>query len=165
MRAAADPVRALAADEGANPLTVAKAYQGFQDDGLSLVKRGVGMFVLPGAAEKLRVAERDRLRQFGDADQAQIAAALATAIGIEARHIAGDGETTATLATEGSLNNETGVPLTLLAGDQHTRVEQVAVRVRSQPRRHLPQRVPARFGPALVIQHAPARAGHQILQP
>ena len=41
-------VRALAAEEQANPLTVAKAYQGFQDEGLIVVKRGVGMFVAPG---------------------------------------------------------------------------------------------------------------------
>ncbi|NCP11989.1 MAG: GntR family transcriptional regulator [Sphingomonadales bacterium] len=47
-------VRALAADEGANPLTVAKAYQTFQDDGLVMVKRGVGMFVADGASRKLR---------------------------------------------------------------------------------------------------------------
>ena len=53
-------VRALAAEEQANPLTVAKAYQSFQDDGYVEVRRGVGMFVLPGAAEKLRIAERDR---------------------------------------------------------------------------------------------------------
>jgi GntR family transcriptional regulator len=53
-------VRALAAEEGANPLTVAKAYQGFQDDGLILVRRGVGMFVAPGARARLRSAERDR---------------------------------------------------------------------------------------------------------
>src|SRR6185312_2486087 len=53
-------VRALAAEHGANPLTVAKAYQSFQDDGYVEVRRGVGMFVLPGAAEKLRMAERDR---------------------------------------------------------------------------------------------------------
>jgi GntR family transcriptional regulator len=52
-------VRALAAEEGANPLTVAKAYQGFQDDGLIIVKRGVGMFVAPGAAARLRTSERD----------------------------------------------------------------------------------------------------------
>ena len=52
-------VRAYAAEHGANPLTVAKAYQGFQDDGYVEVRRGVGMFVLPGAAEKLRDAERD----------------------------------------------------------------------------------------------------------
>ena len=52
-------VRALAAEEQANPLTVAKAYQGFQDEGLIVVKRGVGMFVAPGAALKLRNAQRD----------------------------------------------------------------------------------------------------------
>ncbi len=53
-------VRALAADEQANPLTVAKAYQGFQDEGLIVVKRGVGMFVAPGARARLRDGERQR---------------------------------------------------------------------------------------------------------
>ena len=52
-------VRALAAEEGANPLTVAKAYQGFQDEGLVVVKRGVGMFVAPGARARLRESSRD----------------------------------------------------------------------------------------------------------
>src|SRR5919112_6388766 len=51
-------VRSLAAEHGANPLTVAKAYQTFQDEGLILVRRGVGMFVAEGATEKLRSAER-----------------------------------------------------------------------------------------------------------
>ena len=51
-------VRSLAAEHGANPLTVAKAYQTFQDEGLIVVKRGVGMFVGAGASEKLRDAER-----------------------------------------------------------------------------------------------------------
>ena len=51
-------VRAFAAEQGANPLTVAKAYQQFQADGLIRVQRGVGMFVREGAAEQLRVAER-----------------------------------------------------------------------------------------------------------
>ena len=53
-------VRALAAEEHANPLTVAKAYQGFQDEGLIVVKRGVGMFVAPGARSRLRESERKR---------------------------------------------------------------------------------------------------------
>lgn len=53
-------VRAFAADQGANPLTVAKAYQSFQDDDYVEVRRGVGMFVLPGAVDRLRVAERQR---------------------------------------------------------------------------------------------------------
>lgn len=51
-------VRAFAAEQGANPLTVAKAYAQFQADGLIEVQRGVGMFVVPGAAEKLRQSER-----------------------------------------------------------------------------------------------------------
>ena len=51
-------VRAFAAQQGANPLTVAKAYQSFQDDGLITVKRGVGMFVADGASRKLRRTER-----------------------------------------------------------------------------------------------------------
>jgi GntR family transcriptional regulator len=53
-------VRAFAAEQGANPLTVAKAYQQFQADGLVRVQRGVGMFVAEGAAERLRDSERRR---------------------------------------------------------------------------------------------------------
>ncbi len=56
-------VRSLAAEYGANPLTVAKAYQTFQEEGLVVVKRGVGMFVAAGAADKLRQTER---REFLD---------------------------------------------------------------------------------------------------
>ena len=51
-------VRAFAVEQGANPLTVAKAYQGFQEDGLVTVKRGVGMFVADGAKSKLRDKQR-----------------------------------------------------------------------------------------------------------
>ena len=53
-------VRAFAAEQGANPLTVAKAYSQFQVDGLIDVQRGVGMFVTRGAAERLRESERQR---------------------------------------------------------------------------------------------------------
>jgi GntR family transcriptional regulator len=53
-------VRAFAAEQQANPLTVAKAYQGFQDEGLIVVKRGVGMFVAPGARARLSDSERTR---------------------------------------------------------------------------------------------------------
>ena len=52
-------VRTLAAQEGANPLTVAKAYQQFQADGLVAVQRGVGMYVVEGAASRLRSSERE----------------------------------------------------------------------------------------------------------
>ncbi|MDF8333048.1 GntR family transcriptional regulator [Novosphingobium cyanobacteriorum] len=53
-------VRTLAAEEGANPLTVAKAYQQFQDEGLVRVQRGIGLFVEPDAAETLRRREREQ---------------------------------------------------------------------------------------------------------
>ncbi|WP_419828001.1 GntR family transcriptional regulator [Sphingomonas sp.] len=52
-------VRAFAAEQGANPLTVAKAYQSFQDERLVTVRRGVGMFVANGARARLRAVERD----------------------------------------------------------------------------------------------------------
>lgn len=51
-------VRSLAAEYGANPLTVAKAYQIFQDQGFVSVRRGVGMFLASGAADRLREAAR-----------------------------------------------------------------------------------------------------------
>ena len=76
-------VRALAADEGANPLTVAKAYQGFQDSGLILVKRGVGLFVAPGARAKLRTTERER---FIKTEWPAISARM-TQLGIDPAHL------------------------------------------------------------------------------
>lgn len=53
-------VRSFAAQHRANPLTVAKAYQSFQDEGLVVVRRGVGMFVAAGARARLRASERRR---------------------------------------------------------------------------------------------------------
>ena len=52
-------VRAFAASTGTNPLTVAKAYQTLQDDGHVIVRRGVGMFVAPGAVHALKLQERE----------------------------------------------------------------------------------------------------------
>ena len=51
-------VRALASRHQANPLTVAKAYQVLQEEGVVVVKRGIGMFVAPGARRRLRATER-----------------------------------------------------------------------------------------------------------
>ena len=66
-------VRSLAAEHGANPLTVAKAYQTFQDEGLVVVRRGVGMFVAEGAAGRLLANERKEfLEQRWPAVAAQI---------------------------------------------------------------------------------------------
>jgi len=74
-------VRAFAALHGANPLTVAKAYQTLQDEGYVTVRRGVGMFVSEGARERLCVQEREIfLSQTWPAVQAQIAR-----LGLDAR--------------------------------------------------------------------------------
>src|SRR6476619_1849362 len=53
-------VRALAAEEQANPLTVAKAYQGLQDAGRVVGKRGVGRCGAIGARARLSDSERNR---------------------------------------------------------------------------------------------------------
>ena len=79
-------VRTLAAEQGANPLTVAKAYQQFQADGLIRVQRGVGMFVREGAAEHLRAAER---AQFLAEDWPQIRERMAR-LGIEPAEVLHD---------------------------------------------------------------------------
>jgi GntR family transcriptional regulator len=66
-------VRSLAAEHGANPLTVAKAYQTFQDEDLVVVKRGVGMFVADGATARLRAsARKEFLEQHWPAITAQM---------------------------------------------------------------------------------------------
>jgi GntR family transcriptional regulator len=41
-----------------NPATVAKAFQNLVDEGLLYKRRGVGMFVAPGAAARLRAERR-----------------------------------------------------------------------------------------------------------
>lgn len=53
-------VRALAAEAGVNPLTVAKAYHELQANGLVVAKKGVGLFAAEGAARALLKAERLR---------------------------------------------------------------------------------------------------------
>ncbi len=52
-------LRSFAHAHGANPLTVAKAYQVFQEDGLVIVKRGIGLFLAEGATERLLITERE----------------------------------------------------------------------------------------------------------
>lgn len=54
-------VRALAAEAGVNPLTVAKAYHDLQASGLVESRKGVGLFAAEGAAKALLLQER---RQF-----------------------------------------------------------------------------------------------------
>ena len=51
-------VRALAAEAGVNPLTVAKAYHDLQSGGMVTARKGVGLFAADGAAKALLKAER-----------------------------------------------------------------------------------------------------------
>lgn len=51
-------VRALAAEAGVNPLTVAKAYHDLQSRGMVTARKGVGLFAADGAAKALLKAER-----------------------------------------------------------------------------------------------------------
>jgi GntR family transcriptional regulator len=56
-------VRALASRHLLNPLTVNRALQALGDEGLLENRRGLGLFVVQGAREKLRAAERERFLQ------------------------------------------------------------------------------------------------------
>lgn len=53
-------VRQVAAEYRLNPLTVLKAYQQLADEGLVEKRRGLGMFVAPGARSALMKDERSR---------------------------------------------------------------------------------------------------------
>jgi len=54
-------VRTVAAEYRVNPLTVLKGYQQLVDDGLVETRRGLGMFVNPGARKLLLQGERQKL--------------------------------------------------------------------------------------------------------
>src|SRR5829696_10260086 len=55
--------RTVAAEYKINHLTVLKAYQELSDEGLIENRLGVGLFVTPGARERLLRAERKRFLQ------------------------------------------------------------------------------------------------------
>ena len=55
--------RTVAADYKLNHLTVLKAYQELSEKGLVENRRGVGLFVTPGARDRLLRAERKRFLQ------------------------------------------------------------------------------------------------------
>jgi GntR family transcriptional regulator len=53
-------VRTVAAEYRVNPLTVLKGYQELADEQLVEKRRGLGMFVMPGARTLLLAAERQK---------------------------------------------------------------------------------------------------------
>ena len=52
-------VRQIAAEFRLNPITVSRAYQELADEQLVEKKRGLGMYVIDGAYEKLLASERN----------------------------------------------------------------------------------------------------------
>ena len=59
-------VRQIATDLSVNPLTVTKAYDGLVDAGAVESRRGMGMFVLPGARDRLLAGPDDPLHREGE---------------------------------------------------------------------------------------------------
>ena len=53
-------VRTVAADYRVNPITVLKGYQELVDEQLVETKRGLGMFIKPGARNRLLEGERQK---------------------------------------------------------------------------------------------------------
>ena len=53
-------VRTVSSEHRVNPLTVLKGYQQLVDEGLVEARRGLGMFVMDGAAAVLLQGERER---------------------------------------------------------------------------------------------------------
>ncbi|MEI2778127.1 MAG: GntR family transcriptional regulator [Tetrasphaera sp.] len=84
-----------------NPATAAKAFAELTDEGLLVKRRGIGMFVAPGAAEMLR--EERRLAFVTDRLEPLIreAAALGLTAGELTRHIQTHMSTPAMTSTNG----------------------------------------------------------------
>ena len=53
-------VRQIAAEYQLNPITVSRAYQELADEALVEKRRGLGMYVMDGARDKLLSSERER---------------------------------------------------------------------------------------------------------
>lgn len=53
-------VRQVASELRINPITVSKSYQMLVDEGFIEKRRGLGMYLRVGAAEQLKVQERER---------------------------------------------------------------------------------------------------------
>ena len=53
-------VRQIAAEYQLNPITISRAYQELVDDAVVEKRRGLGMYVIEGARDKLLASERER---------------------------------------------------------------------------------------------------------
>jgi GntR family transcriptional regulator len=76
-------VRAVAAENRVNPLTVLKGYQQLADEQLVETRRGRGMFVIEGARSRLLADERQRFLK----EQWPGVAATIRRLGLDAREL------------------------------------------------------------------------------
>jgi GntR family transcriptional regulator len=76
-------VRAVAAENRVNPLTVLKGYQQLADEQLVETRRGRGMFVTDGARARLLADERQRFLK----EQWPAVAATIRRLGLDAREL------------------------------------------------------------------------------
>jgi GntR family transcriptional regulator len=83
-------VRNVAAEYRLNPLTVLKGYQQLVDERLVEKRRGLGMFVSPGASSALRAQERSR---FLETEWPRVRATIAR-LGLSAPELLADTATT-----------------------------------------------------------------------
>lgn len=82
-------VRVLAGQHLLNPLTVNRALQALAEAGVLESRRGLGLFVVPGARDRLRRAERERFL----AEEWPRLRAKLRRLGIEARQLDWDTDT------------------------------------------------------------------------
>ncbi len=82
-------VRALASQHLLNPLTVNRALQALAEAGVLESRRGLGLFVMPGARDRLRSAERERFM----AEEWPRLRAKLRRLGIQARQLDWDTDT------------------------------------------------------------------------
>lgn len=78
-------VRQISSEQRINPITVSKAMQILVDEGLVEKKRGLGMYVLSGAKEKLSTEER---RKFLEQEWPQVAERIER-LGLEINELLG----------------------------------------------------------------------------
>jgi GntR family transcriptional regulator len=95
-------VRSVAAEYRLNPLTVLKGYQQLVDERLVEKRRGLGMFVSPGATGALRAAER---RRFLDSEWPRVRATIAR-LGLSVPELLADSTSTSAPPRAGGARSE-----------------------------------------------------------
>jgi GntR family transcriptional regulator len=95
-------VRNVAAEYRLNPLTVLKGYQQLVDERLVEKRRGLGMFVSPGAAGLLLAGER---RRFLDTEWPRVRATIVR-LGLSVPELLAESTKTSAPSTDGRINSQ-----------------------------------------------------------